>query len=220
MLGFSPISSAPLSDTGATIVVFYWSGNADGTSEADGGYVGLFYWSGNSAGISEAAGGYMGLFLWTGNSQGTSLGDWVNLLALESPFEHEPYSPQEEEMAILRNYAMVTSEVRTSSSSSTGVDTQGHNFGLSKQGLARLAAFYLTVTAKTGTAPTLDVVIEDSPDAITYTQVGAFTQLSDAVGNERKLFEGPFQRYMRVRWTIGGADTPGFTFKVDAVFQE
>jgi hypothetical protein len=124
-------------------------------------------------------------------------------------------------MSVVRTETLVASAASTATAQSTGVDMHGQNFGVSIQHKAKRAAFYLATTAKTGTAPTLAVTIQDSPDNVTWTNVIAFTTVSDtAVANERKQIEGPFQRYVRASWVIGGSDTPGQTFSVAAVFED
>lgn len=73
----------------------------------------------------------------------------------------------------------------------------------------------LDVTAASGTAPTLDVVIETSADGSTgWTSVGSFAQAT-AVGSERKAFTG-LNNYVRANYTIGGT-TPSFDFTVKAL---
>ncbi len=124
-------------------------------------------------------------------------------------------------MSVVRAETIVASAARTATAVSTGIDLHDQNFGLSITHKARRAAFYLNTTDKTGTAPTLAVTIQDSPDNVTFTNVIAFTTVSDtAVANERKQIEGPFQRYVRASWVIGGSDTPGQTFSVRAVFED
>lgn len=121
-------------------------------------------------------------------------------------------------MGFCKDTALVASAARTASASSTAVDTYANPVGGYREGVAGLAAFYLTYTAKTGTAPTLDVKIQDSEDNSTFTDVVSFTQVSNtATGSERKAVTGPLRRYIRANWTIGGSNTPGQTFKVDMV---
>lgn len=72
----------------------------------------------------------------------------------------------------------------------------------------------LSVSAASGTSPTLDVVLETSIDGgVTWDTVGAFTQQT-AVGSDGHVF-GPLGDLSRWRWTIGGT-TPSFTFAIDA----
>lgn len=74
------------------------------------------------------------------------------------------------------------------------------------------AKLLLEVTAVSGTDPTLDVVIETSPSGSAWEQVGAFAQ-ETATGHQRLVVAG-LERYIRVSWTIGGTDSPSFTFAV------
>lgn len=70
----------------------------------------------------------------------------------------------------------------------------------------------LTVTAASGTTPTLDVSLETSIDGgETWDTVGAFGQLK-AAGSDGHVF-GPLGNLARWKWTIGGG-TPSFTFSV------
>lgn len=70
----------------------------------------------------------------------------------------------------------------------------------------------LAVTAATGTAPTLDVVIEDSLDGTNWNTVGTFTQATAAAVQAVDI-TGFFTDRIRVRWTVAGT-TPSFTFAV------
>lgn len=61
----------------------------------------------------------------------------------------------------------------------------------------------------TGTAPTLDIVVEtDDGAGGSVTSLGAFTQRTGVAAAIRKVFTGIDQRY-RFRWTVGGT-TPSF----------
>jgi hypothetical protein len=72
----------------------------------------------------------------------------------------------------------------------------------------------LNVTAASGTAPTLNVLIEDTIDGgLTYNTVGTFTQRT-AAGREVINITTPFSETLRVSWTIAGTN-PSFTFSVD-----
>lgn len=73
---------------------------------------------------------------------------------------------------------------------------------------------YLTVTAASGTTPTLDVRLETSLDAGTSWQtVAAFAQATAAT-TKNKVF-GPLGDSCRWAWTVAGT-TPSFTFSVAA----
>jgi hypothetical protein len=75
----------------------------------------------------------------------------------------------------------------------------------------------LLVTGAAGTAPTLDVVIEDTLDGVEWNTVGSFAQKT-GVGREVINVTSPFANRLRVRWTVGGT-TPSFTFAVVVVSQ-
>lgn len=70
----------------------------------------------------------------------------------------------------------------------------------------------LEVTAASGTAPTLDVVLEDTLDGTTFNVVGTFTQAT-AAARQVVNVTAPFTDRLRVRWTVAGT-TPSFTFSV------
>lgn len=70
----------------------------------------------------------------------------------------------------------------------------------------------LDVTAASGTAPTLTVLIEDTIDGTNWNTVGSFTQKT-AVSREVVNITIPFSDRLRASWTIGGT-TPSFTFSV------
>lgn len=76
----------------------------------------------------------------------------------------------------------------------------------------------LLASAKTGTAPTLDCVFEDSVDGVTFYTHTAFTQLTDNGSAMRRL--SAFSRFGRVTTTIGGSATPGYTYSVLAHLKE
>lgn len=71
----------------------------------------------------------------------------------------------------------------------------------------------IIVTAVSGTAPTLDVEIQTSRDGNVWAAVESFAQVT-ATGRVR-LTTGDCLRYVRAVWTIGGTDTPTFTFLLD-----
>ncbi len=71
----------------------------------------------------------------------------------------------------------------------------------------------LNVTAASGTAPTLNVLIEDTLDGVNYNTVATFAQKT-AAGREVINVTVPFSETLRVSWTIAGTN-PSFTFSVD-----
>jgi len=84
--------------------------------------------------------------------------------------------------------------------------------------LRRVAQLKLLVTAASGTDETLDVTVQTSTDDSAWRTVASFTQAT-ATGAE-ELFFGELDRYVRLSWTIGGSDTPTFTFSVLGVADE
>jgi hypothetical protein len=73
---------------------------------------------------------------------------------------------------------------------------------------------FLTVSAASGTSPTLDVRLETSIDGgTTWRTVDSFVQIA-AVGTRNAVF-GPLGDTCRWAWTIGGS-TPSFTFAISA----
>lgn len=72
----------------------------------------------------------------------------------------------------------------------------------------------LSVSAASGTTPTLDVTLETSiDDGATWDTVAAFAQKA-AAGSDGHVF-GPLGDKCRWKWTIAGT-TPSFTFAIDA----
>jgi hypothetical protein len=87
--------------------------------------------------------------------------------------------------------------------------------------------FLLDVTAASGTNPTLDVTIQHSIDGGTnWHTLVAMTQATaagESIKTESEVESGTAEVYgdcFRAIWTIGGTDTPTFTFKVVATAQE
>lgn len=73
------------------------------------------------------------------------------------------------------------------------------------------ACLDLTISAASGTTPTLDVTIQTSKDGTTWRTVAAFAQKT-AAGTERKSFPA-LDRFIRASAVIGGT-TPSFTYSV------
>lgn len=100
--------------------------------------------------------------------------------------------------------AAVASAARTTSGNGASFNTNQAN---SIEG-------FLTVTAASGTTPTLDARLETSVDGgTTWTTVAAFTQIT-AAGARSRVF-GPLGDVCRWAWTIAGT-TPSFTFSISA----
>ena len=76
------------------------------------------------------------------------------------------------------------------------------------------AHLLLDIAAVDGTSPTLDLVIETSPDKVNWFEHTTFTQKTDA--GKDLLTLSHLGKFIRARWTIGGT-TPSFTFSVALV---
>lgn len=104
-----------------------------------------------------------------------------------------------------RNFVVVASAARTTTGTSSALDApEGFDLVLSA-----------SVTAASGTTPTLDLSVEWSSDGGTtwYTAdpVDTFTQITTTAARVKR-FTVKGTEY-RVRWTVGGT-TPSFTFAV------
>lgn len=84
---------------------------------------------------------------------------------------------------------------------------------LSDFGRADTLRVQLDLTSRSGTNPTLDVLVEDTLDGTNWNTIGTFAQLT-AAGREVINITAAFSDRIRVSWTIGGTDTPTFTFSV------
>jgi len=80
--------------------------------------------------------------------------------------------------------------------------------------LNSLLSFILEVTAKAGTNPTLDIDVEvlDEVSGLWFV-LDSFTQ-AVAETSERLAAVSVPEGRIRVSWTIGGTDTPTFSFSV------
>ncbi len=95
------------------------------------------------------------------------------------------------------------------------LNSPGYNVDRMKSG-----AFFLNVSAASGTIPTLNVKIQDSPNGTDWYDLPsmAFTQAT-GVTSQRLSFAGPLGLYVRAVQTIGGT-TPSFTYSLDAILNE
>lgn len=80
---------------------------------------------------------------------------------------------------------------------------------------ATMLTVTVTITAKSGTTPTLDVTVEGSPDGTNgWHTIATVAQFSDATGTKTaSLGPAALPRYIRTVATIGGG-TPSITFSV------
>lgn len=107
------------------------------------------------------------------------------------------YYPEPEERAD----AALASAARTTTGAGTAFDTQG----------ARQLDGALTISARSGTTPTLDVRLETTVDGTNWHTVGSFPQKNNT-GSDAKPFAG-LGSQCRWAWTIAGT-TPSFTFAI------
>lgn len=78
-----------------------------------------------------------------------------------------------------------------------------------KRTTARLT---LSVTAASGTTPSLTVNIQTSRDGSTWVTSGSFAAKT-GVASEAKVF-GPLDRYVRAQWAAPTGTTPSFDFAI------
>lgn len=91
----------------------------------------------------------------------------------------------------------------------TAVTTAGNTAAIDS-GDTTEARLTLTVTAATGTSPSLTVNVQTSPDSTIWTTLGSFTAAT-AAGSEEKVFTG-LDRYVRGQWAAPTGTTPSFDF--------
>ena len=84
------------------------------------------------------------------------------------------------------------------------------------------AVFFLDVTTKEGTNPTLDLTLQLSPDNPTadnwFDTGSVFTQSVAEVKRLLAIASG-LGMYARFKYVIGGTNTPKFTFSLKGVFK-
>lgn len=83
----------------------------------------------------------------------------------------------------------------------------------------RSGFFELRISNVSGTNPTLDVKLQTSQDNTNWADLYTFeTQMVVATVHHQSTFG--FGNYLRINYTIGGTDTPTFTFSVIASMRE
>lgn len=102
--------------------------------------------------------------------------------------------------------AAVASAARTASGTGTAFNTED----------ATAFESTLTVSAASGTSPTLDVRLETTVDGTNYYTVASFGQKT-TTATEARAF-GPLGDTCRWAWTIGGT-SPSFTFAISTEAQ-
>lgn len=106
-----------------------------------------------------------------------------------------------------------TDEVTLAASAARTATGTGSSYEAGGRGLARCI---VTVSAASGTTPTLIVKLQGSTDGSTWFDIdGASTGELTTTGTAK--FATATWRYVRPAWTIGGT-TPSFTFTVEAEF--
>lgn len=106
----------------------------------------------------------------------------------------------------LSTVAALASAARTTSTNGSAFSTLG---------LQSLNAT-LVVSATTGTDETLDVVLQTSADGTNFYDLSpAFPQQLATTAGVARVIDG-LGNTSRWKWTIGGTDTPGFTFAISA----
>lgn len=81
------------------------------------------------------------------------------------------------------------------------------------RGDVRALAVHIQVTAVSGTGPTLETFIEDSPDGAIWASLGSIVQSSVGIGVFRA---DRLSRFVRARTALSGT-APSFTFQIQAV---
>lgn len=102
---------------------------------------------------------------------------------------------------------------RTATGDGTGIDLRDYD--------GDLMLILDSAAAGAGTNPTLDVSVEHSDEASdNFTQIGttAFTRVTTTASRQKLVIsKDEAKRYVRVKYTIGGTNSPSFTFSVTAV---
>lgn len=109
----------------------------------------------------------------------------------------------------LHKYVRGNDETPVSSSART---VTGNSGWINAEEMTQLVLL-ANVTARSGTTPTLDILVEEAQDSsgTNNRTVGSFTQFTNT-GTQRKSF-AIADKYYRITWTIGGT-TPSFTFDI------
>ena len=96
--------------------------------------------------------------------------------------------------------------------------TTGQGAGVDVKDYDGIVGILLHSAAGTGTAPTLDVTLEESDDNSTFTAASGavtFTQVTDAAASLQYAAcdVSKLKRYIRAKYSINGS-SPSFTFSV------
>lgn len=104
-----------------------------------------------------------------------------------------------------QNVTLAGSAARTANGAGSAIAGLGDTSSLRAQ---------LDVTAVSGTAPSMTVVIQDTLDGVNWNTIGTFAGVT-AIGREVINITTPYAGQIRASWTITGT-TPSFTFSVMA----
>lgn len=96
----------------------------------------------------------------------------------------------------------------------SGTVTASGSGGVQSSSAYTVARLTLSVTAASGTSPSMTVTVETSADGTTWATAGSFAAKT-AVSSERKTFSG-LDNFVRVSWAVSGT-TPSFTASVSGV---
>lgn len=83
----------------------------------------------------------------------------------------------------------------------------------------KVGLFFLKVTAKSGTTPTLDVdIISYDPYTEDWFVIGSFTQVGDETGKWFLKIDGGLGQEIATAWDVEGG-TPNYTFSVSGILK-
>jgi hypothetical protein len=91
----------------------------------------------------------------------------------------------------------------------TGVTGAGNTSSI-EVGSRHTLRLTLSVTAASGTTPSLTVNVQTSPDNTTWYTVGSFAAKT-AISSESKSFSG-LDKHVRLQWAAPSGTTPNFSF--------
>lgn len=110
-----------------------------------------------------------------------------------------------------REVELAASASRTETGVGSLVDTFADRGLQSAESPATGCRVYLSVSAASGTTPTLDVTVEATVSGVDFV-IATFTQATTTTKETKTALECPED--MKARWVIGGT-TPDFTFEVN-----
>jgi len=113
---------------------------------------------------------------------------------------------------------LLACDSRTATATGTGFDLEGSN-GAEGEAIIILSSD----AASAGTDPTLDVKLQESDvEGSGYTDISGatFTQVTDAEASSQKISinTNDVKRYLRAIGTLGGTNTPTFTYSVELIY--